>query len=278
MIRHEVLHAETLASGFGVPEAPLWDEHGGLYFSDVRHGGIYHLRAGSIECVLPGRSSGGMLLHTAGGLVLTGQDLVHVRGGGSRLLASVPGPGWAMFNDLTADDDGSILVGTLRWRPHKDEPPRPGELWRVRAGGSMDCLYEDVEASNGMTRVGDTFVHADTVRRQLILHTVAGRRFRDRRVIELGELGQPDGMAVDAEGGVWVAMFNGGCVCRVRGQAIDRAIDLPAKRVTNLCFGGPTMRDLFVLASDNQVERSRRGTIFRIQPGVMGRPVPKASI
>lgn len=278
MIRHEIPHVETLASGFGVPEAPVWDERGGLYFSDVRYGGIYHLRAGCVECVLPGRTSGGMLLHTAGGLVLTGPDLVHFRDGDSRLLATVPGPGWAMFNDLTADDDGSVLVGTLRWRPHKDEPPRPGELWRVRSGGRMDCLYGDVEASNGMARVGDTFMHADTIRRQLILHTVVGRRFGERRVIELGTLGQPDGMAVDADGGVWVAMFNGGRICRVRGQSIEQAIDVPARRVTNLCFGGPAMRDLFVLASDNQAEPSRGGTIFRIRPGVAGRPVLKASI
>lgn len=278
MIRREFPDVEMLASGFGVPEAPLWDGHGGLYFSDVRHGGVYHLRRGSVECVLPGRASGGMLLHTAGGLVLTGGDLAHFRDGDLRLLAEVPGPGWAMFNDLTADDDGSVLVGTLRWRPHKDEPHRPGELWRVQAGGSMDRLYGGVDASNGMVRVGDTFVHADTVRRQLIVHTVADRRFSGRRVIELGELGQPDGMAVDTDGGIWVALFNGGGICRVRDQLVDRVITMPARHVTNLCFGGPDLRDLFVLASDNQLDPSRRGTIFRIRLGITGRPVPKAAI
>jgi D-xylonolactonase len=278
VIRFEPAQAETLASGFGVPEAALWDEHDGLFFSDVRHGGIYHLRSGSVDCVLPRRISGGMLLHAAGGLVLTGEDLVHFRAGGSRQLASAPGPGWAIFNDLTADDDGSVLVGTLRWRPHKDEPARSGELWRVSLGGGMDCLYGDVEVSNGMARVGDTFLHSDTLRRQLILHTVAGGRFRDRRVLTLGELGQPDGMAVDTDGGVWVAMFNGGCICRILHQSIERAISLPARRITNLCFGGPEMQDLFILASDNQAEPTRRGTIFRIRLDVTGQPVRKASI
>jgi sugar lactone lactonase YvrE len=285
VICDERVPAETLAYGFGVPEAPLWDEGGGLYFSDVRHGGVYHIEAdardreaSSVACVLPGRASGGMLAHASGGLVLTGPDLVHVRDGRSRQLASVPGPGPGLFNDLTADDDGSVLAGTLRWRPHKDEPPRPGELWRVTAGGGMDCLYGDIEVSNGLALAGDTLLHADTMRRQLILHDVRGRQLTGRRVIGLGGLGQPDGMAVDADGGVWVAMFNSGRICRVRGESVDRSVAVPARRVTNLCFGGPGLADLFVLASDNQLEPARRGTVFRIRPGVAGRPVLKASI
>jgi sugar lactone lactonase YvrE len=84
-------------------------------------------------------------------------------------------------------------------------------------------------------------------------------------------------MAVDAEGGVWVAVVRFGEVVRFKNDGtVDKRIKIPAQMVTSLTFGGPDMRDLYVVTADNTEDASRKGTIFRMRSDVAGLPVPKA--
>ena len=91
--------------------------------------------------------------------------------------------------------------------------------------------------------------------------------------------GGPDGLAVDAEGGVWVALYQAGAVARFKPDGSpDRRIAFPAKAVTSLCFGGADLRDLYVVSADNTDDPARNGSIFRTRCDVAGLPAPFARI
>jgi sugar lactone lactonase YvrE len=89
----------------------------------------------------------------------------------------------------------------------------------------------------------------------------------------------PDGLAVDAEGGVWVAAYGGGCATRFSPDgSLDRHVDVPAQSVTSLAFGGSDGRDLYVVSADNTDDASLGGSIFRTRVEVPGLAAPLARV
>lgn len=276
------MELETLAHGYGLIEAPRIDPEGNLYFSDVTKGGVYRRAPdGAIETVVPRRRGvGGIALHAEGGLVISGRDVCHVRAGESRILFERP-PGVGGFNDLCADDAGRILVGSLRSDPFQLDPQRQaGECYRIDGEGSARVLYAGVGLANGLgfSPDGRTLYHSDTAAGQVIAHAVAAdgsvsqrRRFATCRA--------PDGLAVDAEGGVWVASYGGGSVLHFDASGRERKrVALPARLVSSCCFGGEDLRELVVSTQDNLEDPRRGGTLFRIRLPVRGLPAPLARV
>src|SRR5437762_3316526 len=91
--------------------------------------------------------------------------------------------------------------------------------------------------------------------------------------------GNPDGLAVDEAGGVWVALGSGGGIARFRPDGgLERLVAVPAPFVASLCFGGADRRDLYVTTSGNGEHPERRGTIFRTRAEVPGLVVPLARV
>ncbi len=273
---------ETLASGYGLIEGPTVDGDGNLYFSDVLGGGVYRLDPdGEITTVVPKRRGvGGITLHADGGVVVSGRDVVHVRDGENRTLLAVDGvPGW---NDICADSAGRVYAGSIRFAVFDpDAQPVPGELWRIDGEGEGRVLYDDVLHPNGVAlSPGErTVYHSDTRRNVILVHALADDgTARDRRAFHYPP-GAPDGMALDAQGLLWVASARAGCVARLTPDGeIDRVLDIPADAVTSLCFGGDDGRDLYVVTADNTEAPERGGTIFRILVDVAGAPVHPARI
>jgi gluconolactonase len=272
---------ELLASGYGLVEGPTWAPDGSLTFSDVLGGGVYRLpSAGAVETVVPKRRGvGGIALHAAGGLVLGGRDLVHVKDGAMRTLFSLPGlPGW---NDLCTDSRGRVYAGSVRFAVFApDAVPVPGECWRVDAEGSATQLYGDVLHANGIALSPDetTLVHSDSRRGCLWVHDVGGDgRVSGRRSIAVD--GVPDGLAFDTAGCVWVALAGGGRVDRFAPDGRrDLSLEVPARVVTSLCFGAADGRDLFVVTADYAPEPERRGCVLRTRVEAQGAPVHPARI
>jgi gluconolactonase len=272
---------ETLAFGYGLVEGPRCDADDNLYFSDVRNGGVYRRTPdGEITTVVPKRRGvGGIALHAEGGLVISGKNICHVRDGQTRLLfgpADVPG-----FNDLFCDAAGRVYTGSMRSDPFTATGPRtPGEAYRIDGEGSGALLYPGVSLTNGIGFSPDDklLYHVDSAPRHILVHDVErDGSVGNRRVFAaLGPGLTPDGLAVDEDGGVWVAVVDGGCVQRFAPDgAADMRVDVPAKFVTSLCFGGTDRRDLYIVTADNADEASRRGTIFRTRspyPGTIVHP------
>ena len=275
---------EILASGYGLIEGPRVDPDGILYFSDVTHGGVFRRAPdGRVEEVVPRRRGvGGIALHADGGLVISGRDICHVQNGKSRILFERP-DGVGGFNDLFTDAEGRVVTGTLRSSPFDETAERTaGECLRVEAEGVATELYGDVGLSNGIgfSPDGKTLYHSDTTARHVIAHDVADDgSVSGRRAFASTERGAPDGLAVDAEGGVWAACWGGGCAQRFDADGRpDRRVEVPARQVTSLCFGGADLRDLIVVTADNSESAERGGTVFRTRVEVPGLPAPLAAI
>jgi D-xylonolactonase len=271
---------ESLAWGYGLIEGPRVDGAGNLYFSDVTNGGVFRRRPdGSIDIVVPKRRGvGGIALHADGGLVISGRNICHVRDGVTRVMFADDGvPG---FNDLFADADGRIYTGSIRSNPFSDSGPRtPGECYRIEAEGRATQLYGDVSLSNGIgfSPDGGTMYHSDTAARAIRVHRLDEDRATPVGVIRVD--GRPDGLAVDTEGGVWVALYGAGAVQRYRPSGTaDVRIEVPARAVTSLCFGGADLRDVYVVTADNTDDPARAGTIFRLRCEIAGLPAPLARI
>jgi len=249
----------------------------------VHNGGVFRRSpAGAVETVIPKRRGvGGIALHADGGLVVSGRNVCHVHEGETRVLfAPENTPG---FNDLFTDRWGCVYAGTVRSDPFAAGGQRtPGELWRISGEGEATQVYDGVGLSNGIGFSPDErlLYHSDSAARAIYVSDVRGRgQVANRRIFTQVELGVPDGLAVDVEGGVWVAVFQGGCVARYRPDgALDRTIDVPAKAVTSLCFGGEGLKDLYIVTADNTEAPERGGTVFRTRVDVAGLPAPLARI
>ncbi len=280
---------ETLATGYGLLEGPRTDEHNRLYFSDVRGGGVFRRSPdGQIETLIPKdrKAVGGIALNKGGGMLVTGLSLARwdeQSGQVTEIFSDWDGKPLFGLNDLTIDDQGSIWVGSfgcdINTFDFKSTPP-PGSLFRVDPSGQVTHLWEGVEVTNGLGFSADRSLlyHCDSTTRAVWVYEVrADRTVSDRQLFAKLPDGMPDGMTVDVEGGVWVAVVAGsGEVVRFKSDGtLDRRINIPAKTITSVAFGGPDMCDLYVVTANND-QRDLKGTVFRTRSDIPGRPVPKA--
>ncbi len=214
--------------------------------------------------------------------MISGRNICHVRDGETRIvleLENTPG-----FNDLFTDAQGRVYVGTMRSNPFGDldGPRTPGELYRVELDGKATELYGDVSLTNGIgfSPDGATLYHSDTARNHVIAHDIApGGTCSNRRVFATAPRGVPDGLAVDEQGGVWIAAYGGGCVTRFRPDGeLDFHIDVPAKAVTSVAFGGPDRCDLYIASADNNADAALGGCLFRTRVELPGLEAPLARV
>jgi sugar lactone lactonase YvrE len=272
---------ETIASGYGLVEGPTIDRDGGVYFSDVLGGGVFHADAdGTIVVVVPKRRGvGGLARHADGGVVCSGRDIVHVRDGVTRTLFAIDGlPGW---NDLCTDARGRVYAGSLRFAVFdRAAEPVPGEAWRIDGEGRATELYGGVVHANGIALAPDegAIYHSDTRAHRVLVHDLdADGAVTGSRAIDTSEYGDPDGMAVDEHGAVWVAILGGFGIARFTPEGVlDRRIEVPATITTSVCFGAAG--DLYVATADNTDDPEKRGSLLRAPVGVTGAPVHPARV
>ncbi len=273
---------ETLAYGYGLIEGPRVDADGNLFFSDVPNGGVYRRSPdGEITVAIPKRRGvGGIALHADGGLVVSGRNICHVKDGETRIVFAPEAPG---LNDLMADADGAVYCGTIRSDPFgADGSERtPGECYRIDPDGTTAELYGDVSLTNGIgfSPDGSVMYHSDSTNGHLIVHDIADGAVSNRRALSPGGRFDPDGLAVDEAGTIWVADFGAGAARAISpaGEEIDR-VEVPADSVTSLCFGTGDRRDLYIVTADNTDDPSRGGTIFRTRVDVPGLVAPMARV
>jgi gluconolactonase len=281
---------ETLATGYGLVEGPRIDDQNRLYYSDLRGNGCVYRRSpdGKIETLISGRPFvGGIALNEGGGLVVSGRTLAKwdEKSGALRdLFAEWNGIPLFGINDLTVDDQGGVWFGTFGFDLHagfdfKSKPP-VGSLFRIDPPGRVSKLAEGVEITNGLGFSPDRklLYHCDSNSGVWVYDVRADRTVSDRRLFAKVPEGSPDGMTVDAEGGVWAAIVMGpGEIVRFKPDgAVDQQVKVPAKSVTSVAFGGPDMRDLYAVTPNNTNDRALKGSVFRARSDVPGLPVPKA--
>jgi gluconolactonase len=269
----------VIASGYGLVEGPTVDPDGRVHFSDVLGGGIYRVDlTGEVTTIVPKRRGvGGLALHADGGLVASGRDIVRVHDSASTTLFSIDGlPGW---NDLCTDARGRVYAGALRFAVFdRGATAVPGELWRIDNAGEAVCLYGDVVHPNGVALSPDqhTIFHSDTRSHAIVVHTLtADGTAEDRRVIDTSAYGQPDGLAVDEHGAIWVALLGFGVVRFTPEGTLDTRIEVPSNLTTSVCLDG---HDCYIATADNTDDPSLRGCLLHTTVDVAGATVFPARV
>jgi len=186
-------------------------------------------------------------------------------------------------NDVKADGRGRAWVGTMAY----DKRPGNAALYRVDsgqvtrvAGGLTICNGPALDEPGGRLYLADTapFV-VDVFDMDPATGTLAGRRrFLDFCQAQVW----PDGMAVDDEGMLWVALGRAGAVHRYRADGtLDGVVEIPTSNPTSVAFGGTDRGDLYITTSWSDLDADTRaaqplaGVIFRCRPGVTGPPSPR---
>lgn len=259
-------------------EGPVWDERANeLLWVDILRGDIHRTSAdGTRDTVIHmDEHVGAIAMTESGGLVAATQSgFRRVDGGGGHpLLAALPdaGPNIRM-NDGKCDPAGRFIAGTMAY----DETPGAGALYSFD-GTRVNRLLADVTISNGLawSEDGGTMYYIDTPTRRIDAfdYDVDSGAISDRRpeVILDDEIGLPDGLAIDADGGIWVALWEGGEVHRYLDGRLSERVPLPVPRVTCPAFGGPGHATLYVTTAYDPVS-GVGGGIYMIPAAVPGAP------
>jgi sugar lactone lactonase YvrE len=271
--------AATLDRPHGLLEGPRLAGDGELIYSDVLAGGVWGCSPeGVVRAIVPKRRGvGGIVRHADGGWVISGKTVLHIRPDGEQrvLIADDDACG---FNDLGVTPNGELLAGVLRYRPMAGEPPRNGQLVRLSGDGELRALSEEIVWPNGIGFAPDgQSLYVSDYARQLVLRMSADGE--DVRELCASPRGSADGLAVDAQGGVWVALGEGGGVARfLPDGCLDELISLPAGFVSSLSFGGPDLCDVLISTADNHVKPELGGTLLRARCAIPGLPVPVARV
>jgi gluconolactonase len=281
---------QALCSGYGLIEGPVWDPARGLLFSDVLGGGVFCLATdGSVSTVFEHRRGiGGMALHVAGGLVVSGRNVSYkpfAEGETKLLLDRDPDAGNVGYNDLTTDAAGRIYVGSLGSSPVFDDglPPRAGALWLIDLDGSARQVADDVRLTNGLGLAPDgrTLYHSDSRRQTVHCYTVADDgALGPKQTFTTVAKGVPDGLVVSTDGAVWVALAGDGhgvAVFTSAGKQRD-FIEIPTPMCTSVCFGGADLKDLYIVSGSEGSGSERGGAVYRVRTDVAGLPVAPARV
>jgi sugar lactone lactonase YvrE len=216
------------------------------------------------------RAGGGLVLNLRDGVGLLDPDDTF------RWLHHEPVPG-RRANDAAVAPDGSLWAGTMRY----DEATGGGTLSRLTGDGTARTVLDDVTVSNGTgwSPDGRLMYYVDTPTRRVDVFDYDSEGIRNRRPLaEVEEgAGYPDGLAVDADGCVWVALWDGGAVRRYTPDGtLDRVISLPTPRTTACAFGGPTLTDLYITTARTGLDAPHplSGSLLVVPNAGKGLPQP----
>ncbi len=274
-----------VADGDELGEGPHWDAATGeLVRVDITRGRVHRFdpvsgRASSTEL---GDLVGFAIPRASGGLVVGLRRAVMVLDpdGARHTLATLePDLPDNRLNDAKCDPMGRLWAGTMAMAETRPD----GALYRIDGDGRVEQVVSGLTISNGVDWSPDATLmylnDSPTRRVDVFDHDPSTGALTGRRPFARIEEGFPDGLTVDADGGVWVALFGGGQVRRYFPDGgLDVVIPLPVTNVTSLAFGGPDYADLFVTTARHHLDAARlsaeplAGAVLVLRPGVLGRP------
>jgi sugar lactone lactonase YvrE len=269
-------------------EGPRWDARAQrLLWVDIMRGRVHAFRPGHAACrsvdvgrpvgALAGTADGGIVLAVAGGFARLDWDSGQVR-----MLAAVEADRpQNRMNDGACDPAGRFWAGTMAL----DEGPGAGALYRLDPDGTVRTMLTGVSISNGIdwSLDGRRMYYVDSPTRRIDAFDFdprTGAIANRRTFVALPpEAGFPDGLTVDADGFVWLALWGGAALHRYDPEgARERIVPLPVTHPTSCAFGGSDLDELYVtsarrpLSADERARQPMAGGLLRLRPGVVGRP------
>ena len=251
---------EPLANGFCFGEGPRWFE-GLLWFSDMLGEAVHtaDMRGSLTTLPLPGHSPSGLGFRPDGSLLIAStEDRQVLRYDGETVdtIADLADLAPASLGDMVVDDAGRAYIGSQAFSG--------GIIVRLDPDDSATVVAEDLDFPNGMVITPDrkTLIVAESIGRRLTAFTIDDDgALHDRRAFADGLDGPPDGIALDAEGGVWTSMTLAHQFERItEGGAVTDRIDMGERVAIACALGGPERRTLFLLSSIDAYPQRLVGT------------------
>ncbi len=263
-------------------EGPVWSPRwGGLRWVDMLAGDVLSLspsgevgrrHVGSIAAALRPRTSGGAVLGLERGFALEDPS------GAVTVLDPIWAHDRVRMNEGACDPDGRFYCGSMA----NDRTPGAGALYRLDPDGTVRTVIEDVTISNGLDWSPDGslayYVDTATFRIDVFAYDHDAGLTGRRTLATVDEAdGHPDGLTVDADGRVWVALNRGGAVrCFGPDGGVEAEIEVPVRKVTACTFGGERLDRLYITTSREGLatdEEPLAGSLWCADVGVVGQPV-----
>ncbi len=268
-------------------EGPSWNESTQqLYWVDIEGGAVhvYDPATGNDRRIDVGQMAGCVVPRRSGGVLVTLQNGIHALDLETERLELLLDPEPSLpenrFNDGKCDSRGRLWAGTTR--VSHDQPS--GALYCLDTDLTCHRRLTDIWISNGLAWTADdrTMYFIDSPTSRVVafdFEVETGTIANQRTVIEIpAGQGGPDGMTIDEEGMLWIALWDGWRVTRwdPRTGKLIAEIPVPVARPTSCVFGGPGLDELYITSASTRMpaaELARQplaGGIFRCRPGVRG--------
>lgn len=253
------------AVGGELGEGPVWDARSrALYFVDIKGRQVHRYGEQGERRSWPAPQQVSFIVPLAGGGFVCGLEDGLYRfceaSGAFTLLRhverDVPSN---RFNDGFVDADGNLWFGSM-----DDAERRPsGALYRLSGDGRLSTAERDYVITNGpaMSPDGRTLYHTDTLAKTVFQFDVQGDGglAGKRAFVTIAGSGHPDGMAVDTEGCVWIALFGGGRIERYASSGTCLgSVAFPCSNVTKLAFGGADLRTVYATTAWKGLSAAQR--------------------
>lgn len=282
----EARQAKVFLEGFTFAESPRWHDQE-LWFSDFHDNVVLKVNAkGQVEKVVEveGEPSGLGWLPDGRLLVVSMEHrrVMRMDPDGLKVHADLSGIATWHCNDMVVSADGTAYVGNFGAPYGSESGPVPAKLARITPDGEVHAESEGLDFPNGMviTPDGSTLIVSETLGGRISAFDIEpGGALSNQRVWADGLEGTPDGMALDAEGKIWVALGLGGEVVRIEegGRILDRV--RPSENIPSACMlGGPDRKTLYVTTTLNggpeELAKARASRIECIEVDVPGAGLP----
>ena len=270
-------------------EGPVWDARTDrLIWVDIEGAALHstHPENGETTTLPMPMPIGIAVPRQSGGFVAALEDGFYAidTAGRTELIAEIDNrPRGLRFNDGACDPAGRFLAGTMAY----DFKPGAGSLYCLEPDLSVSRLIDSVNISNGLgwSPDGETMYYVDTPTKRIDAFDYdvdSGAISRRRPFVEIEGEGRGDGLCVDVDGAVWVALWPGWSVRRYLADGtLDAILPLPVAEVSSCVFGGPSLDELFITTAWSTLSDEQRGaqplagSLFRASVGKRG--IPRAS-
>lgn len=278
--RPHAYHAEGVVWaddwGGGIAGLRYVDMLAGDVLAAREDGEVDRFHVGDVAAVIRPRVGGGTVVATERGFALTRDADFATIQHTDDVWPSSHKPR-TRFNEGGCAPDGSFYAGTMAY----DQTPGAATMYRLAPHHGVTRVFGDVTISNGLcwSADGSLAYYNDTPTGQVQVFDYSpetGLTNRRPFVTIPTVEGHPDGLTLDSEGGVWVALFGGSSVHRydVDGT-LSAVVEVGPSQVTCPGFGGDDLSTLFITTSRENLPddvEPEAGAVFMCTPGVTGLP------